>query len=99
MNYATWKLNFSDPDYGTGPEEKILNLGGKAEGAWVDGSIESQGTIIGYLDAPQDELELSAWEFQNITREEALDFCLSINPNAYLLPDGRITAPIEEFGI
>jgi hypothetical protein len=96
MNYATWKLNFTNPEYGTGPEEKILELGGTAQGAWVDGIAEDQGTIIGYLDSPQDEVELQAWQFQNISQEEALDFCLSINPEAYLLEDGRITAPIEE---
>jgi hypothetical protein len=96
MNYATWKLNFTDSDYGTGPEEKILELGSKAEGAWVDGVIEEGGTIIGYVESPQDEIELAIWEFQNITQEEALDFCLSINPEAYLSEDGRILAPIEE---
>jgi hypothetical protein len=96
MNYATWKLNFTNPEYGTGPEAKILELGGTAQGAWVDGVAEDQGTIIGYLDSPQDEIELAPWQFQNISQVEALDFCLTINPQAYLLEDGTITAPIEE---
>ena len=96
MNYATWKLNFTNPDYGTGPEDEIAQVGGFAEGSWVNGILEDGGVVIGYVDSPKDELELSAWEFQNISQEEALDFCLSINPEAYLLEDGRITAPIEE---
>ena len=96
MNYATWKLNFADPNYGTGPEDKIAELGFGAEGAWVSGQVENGGTILGYVTEPQDESELTAWEFTNITQSEALDFCLSINPEAYLLPDGRITSPIEE---
>ena len=96
MNYATWKLSFTDPNYGTGPEDKIAELGFGAEGAWVDGVIENGGTILGYVTEPQDESELTAWEFTNISELDAIEFCLAINPNAYLMPDGRITAPIEE---
>lgn len=96
MNYATWKLNFSDPKYGTGPEDKIAELGYGAESSWVSGQAENGGTILGYLTEAQDELELTTWTFTNITQAEALAFCQEINPEAYLLPDGRITAPIEE---
>jgi hypothetical protein len=96
MNYATWKLNFSNPDYGTGPEDKIAELGFGAEGAWADGEVENGATILGYVTEAQDESELTAWSFTNITEAEALDFCLELNSAAYLLPDGRITAPIEE---
>jgi hypothetical protein len=93
MNYATWKLNFADPKYGTGPEDKIADLGFGAEAAWVNGQAENGGTILGYLTEPVDESELTVWEVQNITQAEALDFCLAINPEAYLLEDGRIAAP------
>ena len=96
MNYALWKLNFTNPDYGTGPEEKIAELGFGAEGAWVSGEIENGGTILGYVTEPVDESELTAWEVTNITQADALEFCLAINPEAYLLPDGRITAPYED---
>ena len=96
MNYATWKLNFADPNYGTGPEDKIADLGFGAEGSWVAGEVENGGTILGYITEPQDESQLTAWEFKNISELDAIEFCLAINPNAYLLPDGRITVPIEE---
>ena len=97
MNYATWKLNFADPKYGTGPEEKIAELGFGAEGAWVSGAIENGGTILGYLTETQNEEELTTWEFRNITESEALAFCLALDPKAYLLPNGRIVAPLEDF--
>jgi hypothetical protein len=96
MNYATWKLNFTDPNYGTGPEPKIEELGFGAKGAWVAGEAEDNGTILGYVTEPQDESQLTAWNFTNITEAEALAFCLAINSNAYLLPNGTITAPLEE---
>ena len=95
MNYATWKLNFTDPKYGTGPEDKIAELGFGAEGAWVSGESEDNGTILGYVTEAQDESELTAWSFTNVSQAAALEFCLSINPEAFLLDDGRITAPIE----
>jgi hypothetical protein len=96
MNYATWKLNFADPKYGTGPEDRIAELGLGAEGAWVSGSVENGGTILGYVTEPVDETELTTWQVTNITQAEALNFCLALNPEAYLLADGRIAAPILE---
>jgi len=96
MNYATWKLNFADPKYGTGPEDKIAELGFGAEGAWVLGQAENGGTILGYLTEPVDQSRLTAWEVTNITEAEALDFCLAINPEAYLLPNGKIAAPTQD---
>jgi hypothetical protein len=96
VNYATWKLNFTDPNYGTGPEDKITELGFGAEASWANGPVENGGTILGYVTEAQDESELATWDFANITEAEALAFCVALNPEAYLLPDGRITAPIEE---
>jgi hypothetical protein len=93
MNYATWKLNFTDPNYGTGPEDKIAELGFGAEGAWVAGQAENGGTILGYVTEPQDESQLPAWDFANITQAEALDFCLAINQDAFLTADGLIAVP------
>jgi hypothetical protein len=99
MNYATWKLNFTDPKYGTGPEEKISELGLHAEAAWLAGDLEDGGTVLGYVSEPIDETELTSWEFVNISQEEALSFCLEINESAYLSDNGRIIAPIEEITI
>jgi hypothetical protein len=96
LNYATWKLNFTDPEYGTGPEDTIADLGFGAEGSWVSGQAENGGTILGYVTEELDENELITWEFANITQEEALEFCLEINPEAYFLEDGRIGAPKED---
>jgi malate synthase len=96
MNYATWKLNFANPMYGTGPEDKIAELGIGAEGAWVAGELENSATIVGYLTEAVDESKLTPWHVTNISQAEALQFCLVINPEAYLLPNGRITAPIED---
>jgi len=96
VNYATWKLNFTHPNYGTGPEDTIAELGFGAEGSWVLGQVENGGTILGYLTEPVDETQLTTWEVKNITQAEALAFCLAINAEAYLLPDGRITVPIED---
>jgi hypothetical protein len=94
MNYATWKLNFTDPNYGTGPEDKIAELGFGAEGAWAAGEVDQGATILGYVTEPQDESQLALWDFQNITQSEALDFCLALNPEASLMADGKITYPI-----
>ena len=95
MNYATWKLNFADPMYGTGPEDRIAELGFAAEGAWVAGQVEDGGFILGYVTGEPAEQDLTTWEFNYISAEDALEFCQAINPEAYVLEDGRITAPME----
>lgn len=95
MNYATWKLNFANAEYGTGPEDAIIAVGNTAEGAWSKGDLAGGGVILGYVTNAVDESELSTWQVKNVTQEEALAFCQSINSAAYLTEDGRITAPIE----
>ena len=95
MNYATWKLNFSNPNYGTGPEDKIGELGFGAEGAWVSGVVEDGGTILGYVTEELDPSELTAWDFTNLTEAEALAFAQAIDPTATVLEDGRIAGAVE----
>jgi hypothetical protein len=96
VNYATWKLNFTDPKYGTGPEDAIAELGLAAQGGWALGEPENGDTILGYVTEAVDESQLTTWEVTNITQAEALAFCQAINAEAYLLDDGRITAPIGD---
>jgi hypothetical protein len=98
MNYATWKLNFTDPNYGTGPEDTIADLGFGAEGAWVSGDVENDGLILGYVTEAQDESALTPWDFTNISQLDALELALSIDPQAFLTDDGKITRPIEDLG-
>jgi hypothetical protein len=95
MNYATWKLNFTDPNYGTGPEDKITELGFGAEASWSNGPVENGATILGYVTEALNPAKLTAWEFQNLSQEEALAFAKTIAPDAYLEEDGRISAAIE----
>lgn len=95
MNYATWKLNFDNFEYGTGPEDAIAELGVGAEGAWVQGEVQEGGIILGYITDVVDETKLTTWEVKNITQKQALDFCIAINSEAFLTDDGRITVPYE----
>lgn len=95
MNYAIWKLNFLDPNYGTGPEDYISNLGFYAEAAWNNDEVEDGGTILGYVNGIVETTPLAIYEFSYITQSEALDFALQIDSSAYLLENGRITVPAE----
>jgi hypothetical protein len=91
MKYATWKLNFTDPKYGTGPESIIADQGHRAEAAWVDGQVEAGGTILGYITGNVDATQLTLWEYTELTQEEALAFAQRINSEAFLLNSGYIT--------
>lgn len=90
MNYATWKLNFDNPDYGTGAELAISKQGVTAEAAWSNGQVQEGSTILGYLTDQVDESLLTDWDVKNVTQAQALAFCKKINSGATLLQDGRI---------
>jgi hypothetical protein len=90
MRYLTWKLNWSNPDYGTGPEEKAAKNGAKLEASmWVNPDVE-HGTILGYLTGNLDLTLLSDWEVQELTQFEALEYSQLIDENAYIIDNGVI---------
>lgn len=94
MRYALWDLKEDSPNYLTGPESKIIELGGSAEASWTNGIVEDGADILGYVTGNFDANELSHWNYREISEQEALDFCLAINPEAYILPNGKIGVPV-----
>ena len=94
MKYATWILNFDDPNYGTGPEASIAEQGGSAEASITNGDITQGATILGYFTGEPTNLE--AWNFTEITQAEALAFAQEVDATAYLTDEGRIAFEIEE---
>jgi hypothetical protein len=95
MKYATWKLNFDDPNYGTGPEVSIIEQGGTAEGGLSHGNVTKGAKILGYFTG--EPTELQAWDFTEITQQEALDFVLAIDNTAFVNDHGRISVAFEDF--
>lgn len=95
MKYAIWKLNFTNPEYGTGPESLIAELGGYAEGGWVSGQAELGGDILGYVTGEFASEELSKWDYREVTQVEALEFAQAINADAFLTEDGYIGYPAK----
>ena len=94
MKYATWKLNFTNPKYGTGPEDSITIQGGSAEGACPNGDVTQGAEILGYYTGTP--TALSAWSFKKLTQAKALEFVEAIDPEAYLGEDGRILVPVTD---
>lgn len=95
MRYAFWDLIEIEPNYLIGPEPTIFDMGGRAEGAWANGQPETGADIMGYVYGNFDIAQLSAWNFREISQEEALAFCLAINPEAYLEANRKIIAPSD----
>ena len=94
MKYATWILDFTDPEYGTGPEQEIVTQGGTAEGAIANGDITDGATILGYFTGEATGLE--AWSFTELTQGEALAFVTAIDSTAYVADDGKIQVELVE---
>ena len=96
MKYATWILNFTNPEYGTGPEATIVEQGGTAEGSYADGDVTDGARILGY--STGEPTGLDAWSFTELTQEEALAFVTAIDETATVGEDGRIVVEYVEPG-
>ena len=94
MKYATWILNFVNPEYGTGPESTIVEQGGTAEGSYTDGDVTDGAEILGYFTGEPTDLE--AWSFTELTQDEALAFVTAIDDTATIGEDGRIVVEYVE---
>jgi len=94
MKYATWILDFTDPEYGTGPEFSIVAQGGTAQGAFTNGEISDGAEILGYFTG--EPIDLEAWNFTELTQEEALAFVTAIDSTAYVADDGKIQVELKE---
>jgi hypothetical protein len=96
MRYLTWRLNWDDPHQGTQPSSAIPD-GYRLQASMFANPDVQTGTILGYL--TEGDVNLSAltpWQVAELTQAEALEFAQGIDPEAYLLPDGAIAAPIDE---
>ena len=87
MKYATWKLNFDNPKYGTGPEQWIAEQGFWCEGGHLIGEPDG-GTIVGYFTG--EPVDLDSWEFAEVAQEQALALVLEIDATAHIVEDGKI---------
>jgi hypothetical protein len=94
MKYATWILDFTNPKYGTGPEQEIVNQGGSAEGAIASGELTNGAEIIGYFTG--EPIGLEAWSFTELTQDEALAFVAAIDSTAFVAEDGKIQVELVE---
>lgn len=94
MKYATWILNFESPSYGTGPEASIVEQGGSAEASFPEGDTTKGARILGYFSGEPTGLE--AWNFTEITQQEALDFVLALDETAHVTQEGKIGVVSEE---
>jgi hypothetical protein len=61
---------------------------------WVNPTVEA-GTILGYLDGDMDLGLMGAWNATELAQVDALAFAAAIDPNAYILDDGRIGTTTE----
>ena len=88
MRYATWKIDFSkESNYGTGPETQITS-------GEIKGGFEiSPFFILGYVSDDAIITNLNQWEVTEVTPQEALDFALSLNPEAFISENGYILSP------
>ena len=97
MRYLTWRLNWADPNHGTGPESAISQQAAHAEASMFANPDVETGTILGYLtEGDVDVSSLTTWQVTEVTQAEALAFAQGVNPGAYFLPDGTITVPMPE---
>ena len=94
LGYATWKLDWTDPQHGTGPEATAAAQGVALSASMFVSPDEYTGAILGYvLSGAIQPGTLDKWHVTELSQAEALAFAQGVAANAYLLPDGVITIP------
>jgi len=89
MKYALWNLKIEADNYLSGPEQTIVQAGAQVETAWTDGFVENGATILGYIYGDF-VADLSAWNYKEITQNEALAFCQALDSSAMVDEFGKI---------
>ena len=95
MRYATWRLDWTNPMYGIGPEAEIAQRGGTASGVVAYPDVTT-GTILGIVSGDFNTAGLDLWSFTEIDADAALAFAQQIAPEAAFDADGRIVWPQPE---
>jgi hypothetical protein len=88
VRYLTWILTWPGTGfYGYGPEPVAAAEGGRAEASqWVNAA----GVHLGYLHGVVGVVKMADWQAKELNANQALMFARSIDPNAYVMDDGRI---------
>ena len=90
MKYATWNLKEESPNYFSGPESAIAETGAIAEASdWFTGTQVSEFQILGYIYGDF-TADLSPWNFNELTAEQAIIFAKNLDDKAIFSLDGRI---------
>lgn len=97
LKYFIWKLDFTDPNHGTGPQSAAKEQGAELLASQFANPDVYTGPILGYLLSGDIKPgSLDQWQVQELTQAEALAFAQAIAPDAYLMEDGIITVPSRD---
>jgi hypothetical protein len=88
VRYISWVLTWPGTGfYGYGPEPVAAVDGAFAEASqWVNAA----GVHLGYLHGVVGVVKMADWQAKELNANQALNFAMAIDANAYVLPDGRI---------
>jgi hypothetical protein len=92
MKYATWKLKFDNPKYGKSPETGAQDV--ILTGAYLLGDAKG-GTIVGYVHGDASQIDLSLWDYQEVTQDKALSLVQVVYEDAFIDESGQILIPTE----
>ena len=76
--YVSWKLDWSDPNYGIGPEDGLKKMGTTLHSKFLIGNPTS-GRYYGELDVPVSLDSFSQWDIQELDVEEYLEAAATVN--------------------
>ena len=97
MKYASWNLSSIDTNYMSGPQEAVKLAGGNLVAGMSGGSPEQGSKILGYIMQDFVQVDLSTWNFQELSQHDALLLAQSWDESSFVDDDGFITAPRIDF--
>lgn len=97
MKYATWNL-FYEEEKGdwSGPESVLWDNGSKAQAALSQGSNPENIKILGYFWGDFPSNLSSKWNFEEVSKEQALFFASKVDSTIYIDSEGFFVNPSED---
>lgn len=98
MKYATWNLFYEGEEDGwSGPEGLLSENGSRAQAALSQGFETENIKILGYFWGEPPLQLLSRWNWQEVSKEQAVLFASEVGSDIYIDSEGFFVNPNDSY--
>lgn len=93
MRYAFWYFWADETGYFHGADEALTSQGFESYAGWCFGEPTNNAKILGYFKGEGNPTGLEKYNFEEITQEQAITYCLEYLPDIEVNQSGELVIP------